>query len=862
MRLVFLRHLLRITLASLILACAVESAPAQDTPATARITRWKAMQVRLMQRGAQRRATRYAAQAAALKAAKGRKGADATAGAARRPARQEPPDPQRLGVQEMESAQSATATTALAPNRIVNNRSTDTATCPSAPCTGLPWSGQCEVSIAANGSNLVATWNDGEGFVSGPSTQGYAYSNNGGVTWVDGGIPPTTNVGTWTSDPVVIANTSNGDFWYCALCEPSGTTNGIGLVKGTFVAGVLTWQTPEVVISGSNSSVIYDKEWLAVDPANSNLYVIYSRFTVSGGNITTNWIEMRRKVAPLFTWSAVAQLSAGVDNGRVQGPRVGVGPNSYVWTTWNTIGSSVLDYLKVRQSTNTGTSWLAEVQAASEYTNFGTGAPGFNRGSGFAFPGFAIDRSGGVHNGRAYLTWNESLNFYDDNFPAVPPVKNETESNDTPGTADAFNMGDELNGTISTSTDLDYWSFSGTAGQTVICEFDGTGAPSLDPSFRLFCSDGSTRLAYAEPGQASYGLIVFTLPTTATYTLRVAPFAGTGAYVIRTVFAAAGAERGRDHRDVFTSYSDNGTTWSTPVRVNGDAARYDNWLPEVAVGGDGNVFVAWYDWRDAPDNSCAGRSMVYLSRSSDGGVSWPDGSPVSDTLSAWTTAYSNIAPNQGDYISLFANATTAFVCWSDGRRGDPDVFMSAVPLGFTPIQVAVSNTHVEPGLVRIEWFSPDGPSFSATVYRRTDGGDWTDLGQVTPDGTGRIVFEDRDVAAATRYHYRLGIREGAEETFAGEVVVDVPGRVELAIEEVRPNPSDRQMWVSVTLPGSGPATLQLIDVGGRLVRDLSVAGPGRRTVDLAAGPRLTPGVYVIRLSQAGVSMVRRVSVVR
>src|SRR5262245_58214649 len=97
------------------------------------------------------------------------------------------------------------------PNSIVNNRAADTA----------PASGQCEESIASFGSNVVAAWNDGEGFATATSTQGYGYSVNDGLTWTDGGTPPATNVGAWTSDPVIAVNEKTGDFYYAALCEPS-----------------------------------------------------------------------------------------------------------------------------------------------------------------------------------------------------------------------------------------------------------------------------------------------------------------------------------------------------------------------------------------------------------------------------------------------------------------------------------------------------------------------------------------------------------------------------------------------------------------------------------------------------------------
>lgn len=255
---------------ALVLICAALPASAREVDVAAQAARFKEMQIRFMMRGAQRRADRHAAAERARRMAEvARQAGLAAVGLGRRPAPVgEPPDPPAplpLGTAVSSGA------AAIATNVLVNNRATDTANC------GVPCSGQCEVSIAASGSNLVAAWNDGEGFVTGLSTQGFAYSTNNGMTWVDGGIPPTTNVGTWTSDPVVAVNEKTGAFYFAALCEPTFSTNGIGVVKGTFSGGVLTWGTPRLVISGNNNTVLYDKQWLAADSLTGNLYLIYTR---------------------------------------------------------------------------------------------------------------------------------------------------------------------------------------------------------------------------------------------------------------------------------------------------------------------------------------------------------------------------------------------------------------------------------------------------------------------------------------------------------------------------------------------------------------------------------------------------------
>ena len=710
------RLLRRLTLAVLALLVAAIPSAAEDAALAAHRAALKKMEIRFMMREARERQMIYAERE---RERKGKAKAGEVGEKLRPEHAGEPPDPLPAGHTGVRRLANPAAALSIATNRIMNNRGTDT----------QPASGQCEVSIAAFGLNVVAAWNDGEGFGTLSSTQGFAYSTDGGVNWVDGGVPPTTNVTNWTSDPVVVVNEKTGDFYFSALCEPSATTNGIGVVKGTFVGGVLTWGTPELAISGTNSSVIYDKEWLAADSTTGNLYLAYSRFTVVGGNITTNRIDFQRKLG-VAAFSAPVRLSNINDDGLVQGARVVMGQTGLVWFAWNVIGLVDVDFMKVRRASSGGTPLSGEVTAVQQFTNYGTGAPGFNRGTGFAFPSLAVDRSTGPHRGRAFLAWNESINFFNDNLGTTGTIP-EVEPNNVPGAATPFAMGKHLTGTISSGSDFDYFQFSGLAGQTIICQIDASAAPSLDASFRLFCSDATTRLSFSETGAGGTGLIVFTLPTSGAYTLRVASLdgVGTGAYTIDTGLNGAVTERARDHRDVFTSFSDNLTTWSTPVRVNDEPAGLDDWLPEVAVSSAGNVYASWYDWRDGPGSVCGGASMLYLSRSGDSGVTWPEGSPVSDNFTSWTSVSSNIAPNQGDYTSLFANQNGVYVCWSDGRNGDPDAFMAAPLLLFTPVLVSVSNTEVMPGLERVTWYTADANRswHPSPAHRRRR---WTDLGSV------------------------------------------------------------------------------------------------------------------------------------
>src|SRR5262249_12363311 len=124
-------------------------------------------------------------------------------------------------------------------NTIVNSRSGDS-----------PGSGQSETSIAALGSVVVAAWNDGEGFVLGGDTQGWATSPDGGVTWTDRGeFPhPQGRPGfTWASDPVLTVNEKTGAFYFAALCEfgsTFGPRSGVAVIKGRWNGTTITWNSP------------------------------------------------------------------------------------------------------------------------------------------------------------------------------------------------------------------------------------------------------------------------------------------------------------------------------------------------------------------------------------------------------------------------------------------------------------------------------------------------------------------------------------------------------------------------------------------------------------------------------------------
>jgi hypothetical protein len=483
--------------------------------------------------------------------------------------------------------------------------------------------------------------------------------------------------------------------------------SAIAVARGSFSDAGFAWEPPRIV--RSTRDTLPDKPWIAADSATGNVYVSYTTFMQRNG-AQSDRIDFQRSTDGGRTWSVPVRLSSDQDEGLVQGSRPSAGVDGIVDVVWGAVdttrASGGLDYKRLRRSRDGGATFQEPSTVTALYANFGTGGPGFNRGNGFDFPGIASDRSHGPHRGRVYVVWQEGLDYYDDYPAGEEPVIVDEGRPATP-----FRIGELLRGRIDSQGDEDLLRFSGAAGQTVIFYVDSLDT-SLDLALRLLCADGHSQIAYNAPTwRGRPRSLVVTLPETGDYVVSVA-LHGTaaGGYRIRTGLVPRAGERARDHRDVFVCHSDDGVHWSEPRLVNDDEARFDDWLPEVAVSARGGVYAAWYDWRDSPPEACGTWSRVRLARSDDGGDSWAPLGALADVATAWSDVISNIAPNQGDYIALFADDRAVRAAWADGRDGDPDVYSAAHALDLDPPLVPggapprVASVHPNPArrTIRLE----------------------------------------------------------------------------------------------------------------------------------------------------------------
>jgi hypothetical protein len=221
------------------------------------------------------------------------------------------------------------------------------------------------------------------------------------------------------------------------------------------------------------------------------------------------------------------------------------------------------------------------------------------------------------------------------------------------------------------------------------------------------------------------------------------------------------------------------------------------------------------------------------------------------------------------------DATTAdelVVEWPSGARqtltGIPaDGRIRVVESGTTAVEVSLARRIVEPGHVRLEWLVSSSTARVLAVERSDGAADWHPIAHPSPDGTGLVTLDDRDVRPGERYSYRLLVRDESGDRRLGEVVVVVPAPMTLALHPTRANPTPGPVRVSFELPNDPalePAHFELLDAAGRRLDRVVYAGAAGRVGELElAGSRPLPvGVYLVRLTQGERVATTKVAIVR
>lgn len=751
---------------------------------------------------------------------------------------------------------------------------------------------QSELSIAAIGDEVVVGWNDGMGFASTlASKQGLAISADGGAAFADAGGPPVAPGFTranFLGDPVVAADEKNRRFYVAGLAQIDrdeltlpADSSALMVARRFDVGGTWTWMPTSVPRALSSTNYFLDKEWLAADSTNGNVYLVYTLYDFTGNTCS---IQFQRSLNTATSWTVAVTLSSAADAGDVQGARVATGPNGAVHVAWmhNNPATGLYD-IRYRRSTDGGATFGAEQTVATHVPLAGTGPPGFNRSRGLDNPGLAVDRTGGLYRGRVYVSFSEAYDYLDDLWASQPfanTVRFESENNNACLVADAFTAGQTLRGSVGATGDaFDVWAVPLTAGQHLIVWFDSTTTAAVSNFyFHSMGPDTTTRLAYGWGGvdgdlQFIDCMYTFYAPVTGTYYLKVQSSLGSKAYRVRTKIGATSGSRSRDRRDPWVAWSQGGAGgWSAPVRVNDSPVGSDDFLPEIAVGPDGCPYVAWYDARDDADMAA---THVYTARSLDGGGSWTANQRLSDAATDFTTAPANIMPNMGDYIGLTSGPRRVHVAWGDGRGADVDAYTgafvvdagftscfgdAAVPaLGSATLSSVFRNDHAfAPETFTYQWSDERGwlaPQPSSVPLAPGQSAPLEAVLTVPADAAGGTT--DRACLTVTNPTGAIVRTCCATITVRGSLVAAGDGGAEFGLGPATPSPAHGATTLRYGLPASGRVSLAIFDVRGARVRTLvdevQRAGSHTRVWDGRddEGRSVPAGVYFSRLQHGG-----------
>jgi hypothetical protein len=271
--------------------------------------------------------------------------------------------------------------------------------------------GSNEPHIAVNPQNpmnMVGGSND----YSSPKSDawvGYYWTFDGGRRWERSLVPgyPSGPVSALTGfeaagDPVVAAG-PGGEFYMAGIAfkrtmPAAGRSSAIWVAKST--DGGRTFGQVTLVANSLTYATFHDKEWIAVDPHNGNIYIAWAMF--QGLSISQMMFSRSTDGGDTFSrpWIVISDLP-GLEF-QNQGAQVVVDNQGAVHITW--IDFEVGQHMYVR-STDEGQSFsdpieVGEVTPISyQLPNGGYRTP--------TLPALAVDNTGGPYDGSLYLVWND-----------------------------------------------------------------------------------------------------------------------------------------------------------------------------------------------------------------------------------------------------------------------------------------------------------------------------------------------------------------------------------------------------------------------------------------------------------------------
>ena len=188
-------------------------------------------------------------------------------------------------------------------------------------------------------------------------------------------------------------------------------------------------------------------------------------------------------------------------------------------------------------------------------------------------------------------------------------------------------------------------------------------------------------------------------------------------YVVWTNVGVPGVNTGNDIDNYMIKSSDNGNTWSTPIRINQDPSGQgkEHYFPWITCDpSNGILSVIFYDDRNVSSTQCE----TYCANSDDGGDTWED-FKVSDVAFTPTPIPGLAGSYFGDYIGITAQDGVVYPCWTDNRSGTAMTYCS--PYQTNPLSKPYNlqgEVVFENGAANLIWNYDEAANFTNfNIYR-------------------------------------------------------------------------------------------------------------------------------------------------
>ena len=272
-------------------------------------------------------------------------------------------------------------------------------------------------------------------------------------------------------------------------------------------------------------------------------------------------------------------------------------------------------------------------------------------------------------------------------------------------------------------------------------------------------------------GEIRGGILVFPFPALTSDLAVSSPYLG-------NLYIAYMDDSGPDMDIFFTRSTDDGVSWSNPIRINDDEFLNgcDQFHPWLSVDDLGVIHAIFYDRRLDPNNLLFD---LYYTRSVDAGMTWSVNERITTVSSNPSDAA--LAGLIGEYIGLSAWRNQVQMAWTDTRNGNQDVFSGRMNLTSIdeveenlPGSFGITNIYPNPfnSRVSIQYRAPNGGEVGLDIVDLLG----RQLKRLMPrpftGGSGGVIWDGLDnsgnAVASGPYFVRL---KGAGKVMAKKVVL-------------------------------------------------------------------------------------------